>query len=163
MPSLKITVPGDYPQPYRFALSRRRVTIGRASDNDIPVASDSVSHQHSEIHRVIGGFELRDCGSTNGVRSAGKRVERLMLSRSESLLVGEATLDFILNDEEVAELAAETAAAADPREVLEPAADTAQDDGEEQETGMGAGLTAVILLALLGLAGLAVFAAMALR
>lgn len=157
-----VTIPGDYPQPYRFALDRRLVTIGRASDNDVPIASASVSHLHSQIHRVLGGFELRDCGSMNGVRAAGERVERLTLSSSQSFLVGEATLDFTLNPEEVEALAAELSAG--PAQVATQDQEFRVEDPEElPAAAIGAGQTIMILLVLVLLAGLAVYAALALR
>ena len=136
MPSLKVSVPGEYPQPYRFALARRCIRIGRSPDSDIPVPSESVSLRHAEIHRIVGGYEIRDCGSTNGIRSNGETLTSGLLASGAALQLGELA----------GELATE------PPSGEAPAA---------AETSVG--LIVLGALVLLVLAGVALFAALALR
>jgi pSer/pThr/pTyr-binding forkhead associated (FHA) protein len=56
MPRVTITVPDRTPQPYRFQLDRRVVSLGRGSDNDIAIDCGSVSVRHAEMVRVDGGY-----------------------------------------------------------------------------------------------------------
>jgi DNA-binding SARP family transcriptional activator len=45
----------------------RVVTLGRASDNTVVLGwDDRVSRRHAEVRAGAGGWEVRDCGSTNG-------------------------------------------------------------------------------------------------
>jgi pSer/pThr/pTyr-binding forkhead associated (FHA) protein len=150
MPSLKVSVPGEYPQPYRFALARRCIRIGRSPDSDIPVPSESVSLRHAEIHRIVGGYEIRDCGSTNGIRSNGETLTSGLLASGAALQLGEVLLDFTISAEELGELAGELAT--EPPSGEAPAA---------AETSVG--LIVLGALVLLVLAGVALFAALALR
>lgn len=100
MPRVIITVPEKNPQPYRFQLGRMVVSLGRGSDNDIAIDSGSVSVKHAEMHRVEGGYELADLGSTNGIKYGGNREQRLVLRSGMSVKLGDVTFDFTLSDEE---------------------------------------------------------------
>ena len=107
MPRVIITVPEKNPQPYRFSLDRKSVSIGRGSDNDIVIDSGSVSVQHAEMRRIEGGYELGDAGSTNGIKHRGVRHDKIALVSGISLRLGEVSFDFTLTDEELAEIARE--------------------------------------------------------
>jgi len=107
MPRVVITIPDKNPQPYRFQLGRKTVTLGRAGDNDIIIDSGSVSGKHAEMHRVDGGYELEDLGSTNGIKYSGARHHKLPLKTGMSVKVGDAIFDFTLTDEELETLAEE--------------------------------------------------------
>jgi pSer/pThr/pTyr-binding forkhead associated (FHA) protein len=100
MPRVTITVPDKMPQPYRFQLDRRVVMIGRGSDNDIAVDCGSISVRHAEMVRVEGGYELRDLGSTNGIKLDGKRCEVISLRHGVSVKLGDVAFDFQLGEEE---------------------------------------------------------------
>ncbi len=107
MPRVTITVPDQSAQPYRFQLDRQVVSIGRGSDNDIVIDSGSVSGKHAEMHRIEGGYELRDLGSTNGIKLGGERYETIPLRHGATLKVGDVAFDFVLTDEEKEALARE--------------------------------------------------------
>jgi len=107
MPRVIITVPGTSPQPYLFQLDRKSVTLGRGSINDIVLDCPSVSVKHAEMRRVEGGYELRDLGSTNGIRIHGERRETIVLHDGDSPRLGDVAFDFTLNEEEKAQLATE--------------------------------------------------------
>jgi hypothetical protein len=110
MPRVIITVPEKNPQPYRFSLDRKSVSIGRGSDNDIVIESGSVSVQHAEMRRIEGGYELADAGSTNGIKHRGVRHDKIALVSGISLRLGEVSFDFTLTDEELGEIARESPA-----------------------------------------------------
>ncbi len=100
MPRVTITVPDKNAQPYWFSLDSKIVSIGRGSDNDIVIDSDSVSGQHAEMRRIEGGYELGDLGSTNGIKHRGVRHESIALVSGISLCLGDVAFDFTLTDEE---------------------------------------------------------------
>ena len=112
MPRVIITVPERTPQPYRFQMDRTAVTLGRGEENDIAIDSGSVSVSHAEMHRVEGGYELRDVGSTNGIKLDGTRYEVIPLVNGTSASIGDVVFDFTLAPEEEQILAAERRAAA---------------------------------------------------
>ena len=107
MPRVLITVPGKNSQPYRFSLDRKVVRLGRAADNDIIIDCPSVSSHHCEMRRVEGGYTLQDLDSTNGIKADGERMEVLDLESDVEVEIGDARLDFELNDDERADLRTE--------------------------------------------------------
>lgn len=88
MPRVIITVPEKNAQPYRFQLDRKVVSLGRGSDNDIVIESGSVSGKHAEMHRVEGGYELADLGSTNGIKYNGTRKNVVKLRPGMTVKLG---------------------------------------------------------------------------
>jgi pSer/pThr/pTyr-binding forkhead associated (FHA) protein len=104
MPRVLITIPDGTPQPYRFDLSRRQVSLGRGADNDIVIDSGSVSLKHAEMIRNDDGYELRDLGSTNGLKFDGERRMSVPLEPGTTVLIGDVAFDFQLSEEEIAEL-----------------------------------------------------------
>lgn len=107
MPRVTITVPEKNAQPYRFQLDRQVVTLGRGSENDIAIESASVSVHHAEMRRIEGGYELRDIGSTNGIKVDGLRHDVIPLRSGATVKIGDVSFDFMLNDEESEALARE--------------------------------------------------------
>jgi pSer/pThr/pTyr-binding forkhead associated (FHA) protein len=108
MPRVTITVPEKNSQPYRFQLDRDVVSLGRGSENDIAIDSGSVSVQHAQMCRIKGGYELRDVGSTNGIKLDGVRYEIIPLRNGAIVHVGDVAFDFFLSDEENTALALES-------------------------------------------------------
>ena len=100
MPRVTITVPDKMPQPYRFPLDRQVVMIGRGSENDIAVECGSISVRHAEMLRVEGGYELRDLGSTNGIKLDGRRSDTIPLRHGATVRLGDVAFDFQLSEEE---------------------------------------------------------------
>lgn len=107
MPRVTITVPEKNAQPYRFQLDRQVVTLGRGSENDIAIESASVSVHHAEMRRIEGGYELRDIGSTNGIKLDGVRLDVVALRSGATVKIGDVAFDFMLTDEEISALARE--------------------------------------------------------
>lgn len=100
MPRITITVPERTPQPYRFQLERPTVTLGRGSENDIAIDCRSVSVKHAEMVRVKGGYELRDVGSTNGIKLDGQRQQIIELRNGLAVTLGDVVFEFLLTEEE---------------------------------------------------------------
>lgn len=176
MPRVTITVPEKTPQPYRFQLDRQSVSLGRGSENDIPIDCGSVSVKHAEMHRVKGGYELRDLGSTNGTKLDGERRETIALRNGLAVKLGDVTFDFSLTDEELESLAREKPEGESPVERVtddfpmelpplkdEPgpsdeSAPGSEEDSERKSSGGGCvmAILFLILAAAAFLAGLAV-------
>jgi pSer/pThr/pTyr-binding forkhead associated (FHA) protein len=100
MPRVTITVPDRNPQPYRFQLDRMAVNMGRGSDNDIVIEDGSVSVRHAAMERVEGGYQLRDLGSTNGIKLDGQVMPVIPLRHGLSVKIGDVAFDFTLSDDE---------------------------------------------------------------
>jgi predicted component of type VI protein secretion system len=104
MPRVIITVPDQTPQPYRFQLDRQSVQLGRGSENDIAIHCGSVSVKHAVMERIPGGYQIRDLGSTNGTKIDDERLPVIPLRDGITVMLGDVSFDFSLNDEEKYEL-----------------------------------------------------------
>lgn len=176
MPRVIITVPDKSAQPYRFSLDRKVVSLGRGSDNDIVIDSGSVSGSHAEMHRVEGGYELADLGSTNGVKFDGKRERVLVLRSGMTGKLGDVSFDFSLTEEELAVLGKEKPQQEPPiirdpeieRSASKPSpefvseAETKEEPVARTRSGGGGGGVGILLLFLL-LVAAAFFAGLAVR
>ncbi len=169
MPRVTITVPEKTPQPYRFQLDRKSVTLGRGSANDIAIDCGSVSVTHAEMRRIDGGYELRDLGSTNGIKLGNERHDVIRLRNGLPVKLGDVVFDFLLSDEELATLAQEKPANGPmdlPPLKDQPSETPAQDPELDPEvepaeagrkgSGFGAFLMFLILAALAFAVGMAV-------
>jgi transcriptional regulator with GAF, ATPase, and Fis domain len=66
-----------------------RLRIGKAVDNDLVLADDTVSRHHCELTRAADGVHVRDLGSTNGTKVQGARVTEAIVQPGVVLKVGE--------------------------------------------------------------------------
>jgi transcriptional regulator with GAF, ATPase, and Fis domain len=66
-----------------------RLRIGKAVDNDLVLADDTVSRHHCELTRAADGVHIRDLGSTNGTKVQGARVTEAVVQPGVVLKVGE--------------------------------------------------------------------------
>jgi transcriptional regulator with GAF, ATPase, and Fis domain len=66
-----------------------RMRIGKAVDNDLVLADDTVSRHHCELTRAADGVHVRDLGSTNGTKVQGARVTEAVVQPGVVLKVGE--------------------------------------------------------------------------
>jgi DNA-binding NtrC family response regulator len=69
-----------------------RLRIGKARDNDLVLADDTVSRTHLEIELTSEGLRARDLGSRNGTRIGKARVTEVYLATGTVLRVGEVEL-----------------------------------------------------------------------
>ena len=152
MPKVTITVPEQTPQPYRFQLDREVVTLGRGADNDIVIDSGSVSVIHAEMHRIKGGYELRDLESTNGISLDGERMDVVSLKTGGDVKLGEVSFAFALTGHEIEILRSENTLPVAPLLSVEPSpvpsvlAKETEEDEEHAGTGGGFGKILVLLL-----------------
>jgi hypothetical protein len=162
MPRVTITAPEKTPQPYRFQLDRESVALGRGSDNDIAIDCGSISVKHAEMARIEGGYELRDLGSTNGIKLHGERMDVIPLHSGMTVKLGDVEFDFVLSQEEQDALAREQKRIPLPEAEFSqpPAAAVPQRQvvmaPEESSGGLGMIILFLILAAAAFFAGLAV-------
>lgn len=70
----------------------QELIVGRDSGNDIVVPDRSVSRKHCKVRIVKGGVEFSDLQSANGLYSAGKLHERVVLGEGEEVNLGMAKM-----------------------------------------------------------------------
>lgn len=73
----------------------RRVTIGRAADNDIQVDARFVSRYHAAVMAGPNQTIIEDLGSTNGLIINGKRVARHQLRDGDVVRIGKSRFRFM--------------------------------------------------------------------
>jgi transcriptional regulator with GAF, ATPase, and Fis domain len=69
-----------------------RMKIGKAPDNDLILADDTVSRHHCELVRTSQGVQVKDLGSTNGTKVDGTRIHEAMVMPGSVLKVGEVEI-----------------------------------------------------------------------
>jgi hypothetical protein len=75
---------------------RGRTTIGRDPDNELPLATSSVSRHHAVLIPAFQGALLQDLGSTNGVLVNQRRVRCARLEHGDVITLGKAQLRYTL-------------------------------------------------------------------
>jgi hypothetical protein len=96
MAKIQYTTPAGVSAEVEFVAER--MSIGRAADNHLVIADESVSSHHGEIALEGGTWVLTDLGSTNGTKIGGERVERLELVPGGAFTLGHVECIF-LDDE----------------------------------------------------------------
>jgi len=81
---------------WRLELEGDRSTIGKAAENDIPVADDpTASHLHAVLERFAAGWCVTDLGSSNGTWVNGERIwASHRLRHGDEIRVGQTRLVF---------------------------------------------------------------------
>lgn len=70
--------------------------VGRGEDCAVRLPDPSVSGQHCEIHASDLGVHLRDLGSTNGTKVAGKTAERMEVLDGQEVEFGSVRVRFAI-------------------------------------------------------------------
>jgi hypothetical protein len=86
----------DLPEP--FIMSKDSITIGRAPDCDIEIATDFVSRRHATIRRDNSATIIEDRASTNGVFVNAERVARKALADGDEITIGESRFRFVAGE-----------------------------------------------------------------
>lgn len=80
----------------RRPLTEPRVIVGRSSDADLKLTTDTVSRRHAELVRdPFGRWWVRDLESHNGTFLNAQRVTEAMLHADDVLQIGEFTLHLL--------------------------------------------------------------------
>jgi chromosome segregation ATPase len=82
-------------------LNRKVMTIGRTEENDIHIASTSISRRHAKLLVGSNAVIVEDCDSTNGTHLNGRRIKRHMLHDGDVLMVGKVRLQFRAHKEQL--------------------------------------------------------------
>jgi transcriptional regulator with GAF, ATPase, and Fis domain len=69
-----------------------RLTVGKASDNDLVLPDDTVSRHHCELERTPLGIIVRDLGSTNHTRVGRTAVREAVIESGSTIVVGSVEL-----------------------------------------------------------------------
>ena len=82
-------------EPYRFALEKDVITIGRSKKNDLVLADQWLSRIHAEIRRENTRHFIRDLDSRNGTYVNGMRLsQRVPLQNGDMVTLGDQQLRF---------------------------------------------------------------------
>ena len=82
-------------ESFPYALKSPEVSIGRAPDNDLPLADHCCSGRHAVITSKERGYSVRDLGSKNGTFVNGKRIqEETFLRLGDEVLIGSTKIVF---------------------------------------------------------------------
>ena len=75
-------------------LTGDQFTIGRKTDNDLPIEDHTVSSRHAKLVRVQSVYFIEDLKSTNGTAVNGKPIERAQLHDADVITIGQHRLIF---------------------------------------------------------------------
>lgn len=100
MPRIQFTTPTGASGV--LELDAARMSLGRADDNMLVIADDSVSSRHGEVSFDGSSWTLTDLGSTNGTKVGGSRVEQVALAPNASFQLGNVECVFLGDGEEAA-------------------------------------------------------------
>ena len=75
-------------------LDRPQFTIGRKSDNDLPIDNLAVSGHHARIVQEQGAYFIEDTASTNGTFLNEQRIQRHQLHNGDQIKIGKHVLVF---------------------------------------------------------------------
>lgn len=87
---------GDFIEEH--IINKKRLHIGRHSDNDIRIKSDKVSRQHAILIYHENEFFIRDMNSKNGTFVQNKRIDMEQLKDGSVVEIGEYSLIFKAKD-----------------------------------------------------------------
>lgn len=73
------------------------ISIGRASDNDLLLADNTVSSHHARIFTYLESSYIEDLGSTNGTYLNGKRIQKHTLHVGDIIQLGKLELKITKN------------------------------------------------------------------
>lgn len=76
-------------------LKETEISIGRATDNVLPLADKKSSRKHAKIEKIGDEYRVNDLGSGNGTKVNGKEVNTHVLAKGDEIVVGLTTI-FVL-------------------------------------------------------------------
>ncbi len=82
-------------EEFSFILKKEKISVGRSSDNDIPLTDPFCSGHHAFIYPKDSGYFVRDNSSKNGTFLNGKKIQtETELKKSDEILVGSTRIIF---------------------------------------------------------------------
>ena len=78
-----------------FSIQDELVTVGRGSDADIVIKSNTLSRVHFEISKGKRGFTIKDLGSSNGISINGKTTKERKLRSGDIIAAGKVKFEFV--------------------------------------------------------------------
>src|SRR5262245_59970880 len=90
------------------------ITIGRATENALPIPDKKSSRKHAKIEKINGEYLLNDLGSGNGTKVNGKDVNTHVLSKGDEIAIGLTTIFVLSLDTPASRMPAAPAAVAAP-------------------------------------------------
>lgn len=81
-------------QGQEFVVDKDVFTVGAGTGNDLLLPDATVSRRHCELVYTSGGYQIRDCGSTNGTIVQGVRVTEAIMNQSTEFQLGETKIVF---------------------------------------------------------------------
>ncbi|HWJ35197.1 MAG TPA: FHA domain-containing protein [Steroidobacteraceae bacterium] len=80
-----------------WPLKTGRMSIGRASDNELRLDAPYISRHHCQIVTAGNTSTVEDLGSVNGIAVNGKLVKRRVLQNDDQIMLGEHVLTYVVN------------------------------------------------------------------
>ena len=94
-PFSRVLVFLDAPQPIKYPLYKKVMTIGRSEQADIHVPGDFISRVHARLVTTDAGVVIEDVASKNGIKVNSKTTDRHTLQHGDVLGIGKLRFTFI--------------------------------------------------------------------
>jgi general secretion pathway protein A len=80
-----------------WPLAAGRISIGRASDNELRLNAPYISRHHCQVVTVGTVSTIEDLGSVNGISVNGKLAKRHVLQHADQIVLGQHVLTYVVN------------------------------------------------------------------
>lgn len=90
----RLSIRGPMSSKRVHELTDEVTSVGRATTNSIQIESPGTSREHCKFEKTDTGYRVVDCGSRNGTKVNGTRVESHDLRPGDVIAVGKHTLTF---------------------------------------------------------------------
>ncbi len=80
-----------------WPLAAGRISIGRASDNELRLDAPYISRHHCQVVTVGNVSTIEDLGSVNGISVNGKVAKRHVLQHADQIALGQHILTYVAN------------------------------------------------------------------
>ena len=80
-----------------WPLAAGRISIGRASDNELRLDAPYISRHHCQVVTVGNVSTIEDLGSVNGISVNGKLAKRHVLQHADQIALGQHVLTYVVN------------------------------------------------------------------
>lgn len=89
----KLLIEDDEGKTTVVPLIRDEITIGRKEGNTIRLTERNVSRRHAKLSKLNGSVYIEDCGSYNGIRVNGARIQgRVSIGEGDRIQIGDYLL-----------------------------------------------------------------------